>query len=305
MCKRGSSEATYEVEGKPTNSVAKPLCHRRLATFGAIAVLSRTETLAHAWSNDFPLIARPAAACGLSKNHHHRRRPLSTTPTRGEFDDLLLPGPQKCSHCVTKLDASSWGDEGEYFCDDTSCGDTAGGVDADSTESRSGRMKRVGKRIALLSAVGLSILGEGYIQSIAGSALAITAGFKLSKLFVARKESNDVDEDKAQPRRNKGNDAKRWLKATMGNLDRIDKEVGEAKRLDMERKEAERIARGKEWARQSLQTTDELKRRADEARREEARALKWANDMIQQDMQRQRNADIARFGKGLNSDDVA
>ena len=89
----------------------------------------------------------------------------------------------------------------------------------------------------------------------------------------------------------------------MGNLDRIDEEVAEERRLEMERREAERIERGKEWAKQSLKTTDELKRRADEARREDARARKWADDMIQQDMERQRNADMERFGKRHDGDE--
>ena len=162
-------------------------------------------------------------------------------------------------------------------------------------------MRRVGKRIALVSATGLSILGQGYVQSIAGSLLAIAAGFKVST-SIARKRPSGLGEDKVQPKSNKRDAARRWLKSTMGNLERIDEEIAEERRLEMERQEVERIERGKEWARQSLQTTDELKRRADEARQEERRARKWADDMIQQDVERQRNADMERFG-GETCDD--
>ena len=82
-----------------------------------------------------------------------------------------------------------------------------------------GRMRRVGKRIALVSAVGLSLLGQGYAQSIAGSLLAIAAGFKVSNLM-ARKRPSDLGEDKVQPKSNKRDAAGRWLSATMGKLER-------------------------------------------------------------------------------------
>ena len=186
-------------------------------------------------------------------------------------------------------------------------GDTPVHFDADIAKpsNESGRLKRVGKRIAFVSAVGLSILGEGHVQSIAGSFLAIAAALKVSRSMARKQPTNESNEDEEHQRvkSNKTDAAKLWLTATMGNLERIDEEIAEKKRLEMERREAERLERGRAWAKKSLQTTDELKRRADEARREAARARKWADDMIQQDVERQRNADMERFGKRRGGDD--
>lgn len=275
----------YEVTGtrRPSNGLTNS---RRIKSFafacvGTSAIVNRASFV-HGWSHDFLLM--PSS----------RRRPRSTPVTQINFLGRSHDG----QHDASVLYASSWGDEGELACNDFSSVETVGDTNAhiEKPACGRGRMGRVEKRIALVSAVvGLSILGKGYVQSIAGSLLAIAAGFKVSNLM-ARKRPSGLGEDKVQPKSNKRDAARRWLTATMGNLERIDEEIAEKRRLETKRREAERIERGKAWARQSLQTTDELKRRADEARREERRARKWADDMIQQDMERQRSADMERFG---------
>ena len=286
---------------RPTNAVTNSPCIKRVAFIGTIAILNYSACLAHGWSHDPLPIVRPAMADYNLLLVHSRRRP-STPPRQTRVVNFL--GRLHDRQCNASLDASSWGDEGEHLCEEVISGDTAEDADADvaNPSNERGRLRRVGKRIALVSAVGLSILGEGYVQSVAGSALAIAAALKASK-SMARKRPSESSKDEERLRPNKSDAAKRWLLATMGNLERIDEEVAEERRFEMKQREAERIERGREWARQSLQTTDELKRKADEARREEAAARRWADDMIQQDMQRQRNADMERFGKRFGGDE--
>jgi len=123
--------------------------------------------------------------------------------------------------------------------------------------------------------------------------LAIGIALKLSKGIKLRESGKD-DEEQISPANR--NSAIRWLNATLSNLDRIDYAIQREKQMEVERRKEERVARGKEWASAALQTNDELQRKADEARREEASARKWADGVIQQDMQRERNSDIERFG---------
>ena len=269
---------------KPSNGLTNS---RRIKSFafacvGTGAIVNRATSFVHGWSHDFLLM-------------RSRRRPRST-PARQIASFLGRPHDERFDASV--LYASSWGDEGEFACNDFSSDETVGdtSVDIAKPPGGHGRVRRVGKRIALVSAAGLSILGQGYAQSIAGSLLAIAAGFKASNLMAQNQQTNSSKVDEEQPKSSKRDAARRWLTATMGNLERIDEEIAEERRLEKERQEAQRIERGKEWARQSLQTTNELKRRADEARREERRARKWADDMIQQDMERQRKTDMERFG---------
>lgn len=292
-----------EVTGRPTNTSRNSPCVKRVAFIGTTAILNRAACLAHGWSHGPSPFIRPVTVHYKAILVHNRRRPRSAPARQFNFLGRLHDDRQ----CDASLHASSLGDEGEFLCDDVGSDDASVNFGADIAKppNESGRLKRVGKRIAIVSAVGLSILGEGYVQSIAGSFLAIAAALKVSRSMVRKQPTNEASEDEEHQRvrSNKSDAAKRWLKATMGNLDRIDEEVAEERRLEMERREAERIERGKEWAKQSLKTTDELKRRADEARREDARARKWADDMIQQDMERQRNADMERFGKRHDGDE--
>ena len=194
----------------------------------------------------------------------------------------------------TYVQASSYGDEGEYF-DDNAEDDNSSSVSLHGEESagRKGRLRRLGKRIAVVSGIGLSIFGNRYARLASASMLAIGVALKLSKGIKLRESGKD-DEEQISPANR--NSAIRWLNATLSNLDRIDYAIQREKQMEAERRKEERMARGKEWASAALQTNDELQRKADEARREEASARKWADEVIQQDMQRQRDSDIERFG---------
>ena len=166
----------YEVTGtrRPSNGLTNS---RRTKSFafacvGTSAIVNRATSFVHAWSHDFLLM-------------RSRRRPRST-PARQIASFLGRPHDEQFDAFV--LDASSWGDEGEFLCDDVSSDDTVNDTNVNTAKPPGGRgrMRRVGKRIALVSAVGLSVLGQGHLQSIAGSLLAIAAGFKVSNLM-ARK----------------------------------------------------------------------------------------------------------------------
>ena len=194
----------------------------------------------------------------------------------------------------TRVQASSYGDEGKYF-DDNAEDDNSSSVSLHDEESagRKGRLLRLGKRIAVASGIGLSVFGNRHAQLASASTLAIGIALKLSKGIKLRESGKD-DEEQISPANR--NSAIRWLNATLSNLDRIDYAIQREKQMEAERREEERVARGKEWASAALHKNDELQRKADEARREEASARKWANGVIQQDMQRQRDSDIERFG---------
>ena len=125
--------------------------------------------------------------------------------------------------------------------------------------------------------------------------IAIGLALKLSNNIKLRGSGKHQDGEEKISQTNR-NSAIRWLNATLSNLDRIDYAIKREKQLEAERREEERVARGQEWAKQALQQNDELQRKADEARREEARARKWADGVIQQDLKRQKDIDIEMFG---------
>jgi hypothetical protein len=193
----------------------------------------------------------------------------------------------------THVQASSYGDEGEYLYDNAQ-DENSSSVSHEESAGRKGRIRRVGKRIFVVSAVALSVFGSRYAQLVSASMLAIGLALKLSKGIKLRKSGKHRgDEEQITAHRNS---AIRWLNATLSNLDRIDYAIKREKQMEEERRVEERVALGKEWAKRSLQENDELQRKADAARREEARARKWADDVIQQDLKRQKDIDIERFG---------
>ena len=248
-----------------------------------------------------------ASLCGgFAPSHAHGPSPrfVSRTPfvPCAVQQIQMLPSTTACcqreyfarGRMHTHVQASSYGDKGEYF-DNNARDDNSSSVSLHDEESagRKGRLRRLGKRIAVVSGIGLSVFGNRHARLASASMLAIGIALKLSKGIKLRESGRD-DEEQISPANR--NSAIRWLNATLSNLDRIDYAIQREKQMEAERRKEERVARGKEWASAALQTNDELQRKADEARREEASARKWANGVIQQDMQRQRDSDIERFG---------
>ena len=250
-----------------------------------------------------------ASLCGgFAPSHAHGSSPrfVSRTPfvPCAVQQIQLLPSTTACcqreyfarGRIHTHVRASSYGDEGEYF-DDSAEDDTSNSSSVslhdEKSAGRKGRLRRLGKRIAVVSGIGLSVFGNRYARLASASMLAIGIALKLSKGIKLRESGKD-DEEQISPANR--NSAIRWLNATLSNLDRIDYAIQREKQMEAERRKEERVARGKEWASAALQTNDELQRKADEARREEASARKWADGVIQEDMQRQRYSDIERSG---------
>jgi len=248
-----------------------------------------------------------APSCVGVQGSSRTRRPFVSTPFVPCIQQIHRL-PSTMAHCQnecflqgrihTHVQASSYGDEGEYLYGDVQ-DENSIFVSPHDEESvgRKGRLRRIGKRIAVISAVGLSVFGSRYARFASASFLAVAFALKLSKGMKPRQSDKDREgKEQTTSTPAKRDTANGWLEATMSNLDRMGYAVEEEKRMEIERREEERIARGKEWAKQSLQTTEELCRKAEEARREEERARKWADAMIQKDIKRQKESDIERFG---------
>lgn len=214
---------------------------------------------------------------------------------------------------TSTLSASSWGDEGEYFeyDDEPVARDNRAGGGNDEREKLLHAIRgAIGRILARsypilkvavsLSAIALSIFRQGLIQKASASLLAVLLALGLSKRIPPSRKRKNLDASMLITKNNKSaktkESARTWLNATLGNIERIDEEVAEEKRKKEERRQAERLEQGRRWARASLATTDELKRQADEARKEEARTREWTDATLKRDMERQRAADRARWG---------
>mmetsp|Transcript_19942 Transcript_19942/g.40595 ORF Transcript_19942/g.40595 Transcript_19942/m.40595 type:complete len:289 (+) Transcript_19942:363-1229(+) len=262
-----------------------------------------------AWS--CPNAQQPPSHCvyaGASKIHSVR-----SLPQRSYMH------PQQATTCTRTRStiishASSWGDEGQYLekdDDDARTDDFAtpsgGGIGERGNviiqRIRDTISRLIGvpartystplKTVAIVCAIALSIFSQGRVQQTSASGLAVILASILTKRIIPDRNSGS---NRKQKQRTGTNEKPMANEASKERKKRLED--------DQQDDDAKRLERGRKWARTSLQTTDELRRKAEEARQAEARAREWADATLRQNEERQRAVDgTSRRQRAYNSDD--